>query len=180
MNSTEAIQCIVSSNPQWIPLLIGGAIAILGGFTANIAKLRLENSQEIKCIKTNLIDEITEISKTIEKMLETQEASEDKILNKKYFNYILRDTESFDSHKNRLFLISDDDIRNNLRKFYNNLTIKTNEYINSTVTGTLNKEDKEQATEVTEAINKFKEIKNKADDLVKNIKNYKYKPFWLF
>ena len=158
-------------------LLIGGALTILGGFLATVIKLRLENKQEIKCIKISLVDEVSELSKIIGRMLETQKTS--KNLHKNYLDEILENMESFDGYKNRSFLIGDKTTRDDLRQFYKKLIIETKNSLNSSVVGTLNEDDIQQTAKVSAVVTSFTTIGTEAKNLITTIESYKYKAFWI-
>lgn len=182
MSDPTQIQCVVNSQPQWafqISLLImGGILTIFGGFLANLIKLRLENKQEVKCIKISLIDEVTELSKIISRMLETQKTA--KNLNKNYLDELLENIEAFNSHKNRLFLISDKKTRDDLRQFYKKLVAETKKSLNSSVVGTLNEDDHQQTAKVSEVVTIFGKIEAEALGLINTLDKYKYKALWFF
>jgi hypothetical protein len=153
-------------------------LTIFGGFLANVIKLRLENKQEIKCIKVTLVDEILTLTNIVGKMLETQKTS--KILNKSYLDELRENIDSFNNHKGRLFLIDDKNIREKLRQFYKNLVTEVNKSLESSVVGTLNDEDFHQAAKVREAVEHFRQIATDAGNLTESLNDYKYKALWIF
>lgn len=158
-----------SGQAQWIPLiatLIGGILTIIGGFAANIFKLRAERKQEVDYIKIGLIDELEDIVSVIGKMLETYKTS--KTIPMVYFNNLTENTKSFDDHRPRLFLIADKEVRRQIYDFYKELKEEL-EGAKISV-GSLNPEETEAQNDVANKVtNKFTNIQTKATILKNNI-----------
>ncbi len=178
----QEFHCSIPTLQQWganhiVLMLIGALFAAIGGFVANILKLRLENKQEIKCIKVSLIDEIDSLSNCISKMIETQKTS--KILNKIYLDELRENIDSFNVHKSRLFLIGDKKTRNDLRQFYKDLITEVSKSLESSVAGTLNDNDMQHLSRVKEAVDSFAKIENQAKNLKSTLDSYKYKVLWI-
>lgn len=174
---TQPIQVVAcQSNSSWLYLAAGAVLALVGGSITTVIKMRLEKKQEIQYIKTSLVDEIGEIVATICNMLQTHEAA--KSLPKVYFDDLLSNTESFDMHKKRLFLIGDKKLRKEIGDFYKKLEKDAKSAIS--IVGTLDETNTEQVAKVAKVIADFTAMKIRASDLEKSVEKYKYKALWIF
>ncbi len=154
-------------------LLIGAFLSIIGGFFAVVFRARVERKAEIEYIKIGLKDELAEICSILSKMIETYKTTH--IVSNVYLNDLSKNTESFDYHKQRLFLIKDDSLRSSVRIFYKNL--------GETISDSINKVGKlgevQVGNEHDQIINKFNSTYSECSTLKAKIEKYKYKAFWV-
>jgi hypothetical protein len=163
-----------SQQLQWLQPLIGGVLAIIGGFFAVIIRLRAEKKQEISYIKISLIDELTELSLIITRLEDTFTSTH--IIPNLYLNNLKANTEAFSFHKPRLFIIKEDKLRRSIVSFYKKLGENIQESINQV--GQLG-ETQSGATH-EQIVGKFKTLRTEADTLKGTIEKYKYCTFWIF
>ncbi len=164
------------TNSNWLYLLAGAGLALIGSSLTTVIKMRLEKKQEIQYIKTGLIDEIGEISSIIGNMLKTQETA--KSLPKVYLDDLLTNTESFNLHRKRLFLIGNKKLRKEICDFYKKLEKDVKDAGNAV--GTLDETNTQQTSEVAKVVTNFTAIKSTAINLETSIDSYKYKSFWVW
>lgn len=171
----EAISQAIVCQPQqiqWFSQLIGATLAIFGGSTAVVVRLRLEKKQEIAYIKITFVDEIQEIYTIIDKMCETHKTTNTVPMT--YINDISENTKSFETNKQRLFLIGDQSLRKRIYDFYKKLNNEIKKAVETV--GSLKEGDAQTAA----VISTFNGIQTEAKALEKAIKDYKYKAFWCF
>ena len=102
-----------------LKLLVGAILAIGGGFVGDWLRSWRSNVRELKAIKISLGDELGEIETTTRNMHEVWVKS--KLLHPSYITDILSNTTTFDSLRQRLFLIKDQKLRKRIVKFYKEL-----------------------------------------------------------
>src|SRR3989339_972550 len=106
-------------NDQVLSLILGAALAIIGGGLGYEYRARRECSRELKSIKVSIGDELSEIESNIHNMYEVWEKA--KTLSPSYLAALLQSTTAFDTLRTRLFLIKDQTLRKKVVAFYKKL-----------------------------------------------------------
>ena len=94
-------------------ILLGALIAIFGGVIGKVFTVYYDERKERKFIKSNLKDELQKIISIIEKLIETNEKTNQ--IHPTYLTDITANTECYKYHRIRLYLISDTDTK---KKYY--------------------------------------------------------------
>lgn len=106
-------------NENGVSLLIGAALAVIGGMISDGIRGWRERARERNAMKICILDEINDIISTLEKMHEVWEHGN--VLPAFHVNDVCTNTTAFDSLRLRLFLIKDDDLRKKIFAFYKKL-----------------------------------------------------------
>lgn len=159
----------------WISQLMGAALAIVGGFFAVIFRLRLERKQEINHIKISLTDELDEICSIITKMNETYSATTPHIISNQYLNDLSKNTESFNFHRQKFYLINNPDLRKEIVSFYKKLSKNISDSLNTV--GTLG--ESQTGNDHAQIVTNFNNISTEAAGISRKITSYKYKALWI-
>lgn len=101
---------------DFILLLIGGFLTIIGGAISNTIHSHLEQGRELKAIKSALADELSGMEATIKLMHEVWEVSH--VLYASHLADLAANTKAFDAFYLRLFLIKDTAFRKEMVVFY--------------------------------------------------------------
>lgn len=157
-----------------LPTLMGGFLSIAGGFGAVVLRSRTEKKNEINYIKISLTDELEAVCSIVDKLNETY--SKTHIVSNTYLNDLATNSESFNYHKQRIFLISDEALRRDIVSFYKNLSDIIADSINKV--GSLGEAQVDNTHD--QIVGKFTDIKTKATSLKTVLKSYRFKVFWLF
>jgi hypothetical protein len=161
---------------SWIPQILGAILAIIGGFFAVIFRLRIETKQEINHIKIILCDDLSELSKIIDRMHET--FTQTQIISPVYFSDLQKTTESFNNSKQRLFLFRKSDLRKEISSFYKKLDKNIKE--NAGRVGRIPVAGQPPQVGHNQIVTDFVNIKVEATALEKKINKYKYSVLWIF
>jgi|GEM_PF-5305309 len=148
--------------------LTGGFLSALGGFFAIIFKKK----EQINYIKISLIDEIEEIERIIGHICESCRMGQ--AVPVTCFNELSENTESFDSNKQKLYLIHDKVLRKDITKFYKDLKSYIEKSI--TIVGRLNP-DASGASD-NQIKSDSEKVKHNAANLKIQITKYKFKPLF--
>lgn len=97
-------------------LILGALLAILGGVVNDEFRAWRERRSELKAIKSSLSDELSEIELTVKNMHEVWEQTH--IFGVKYVTDLLTCTSTYDSYRQRFFLIKDTELRKEITAFY--------------------------------------------------------------
>lgn len=100
-------------------IAFGALLAIVGGWIGDEIRAARMQKRELKSIKTILADELGEIETTLKTMREVWAKS--KIFYPTYITDIQSGMSSFESIRQRLFLIDDQDLRKKIVAFYKKL-----------------------------------------------------------
>jgi hypothetical protein len=163
-------------NSQLLSQIIGAGLAIVGGFFAVIFRLRIERREEVNHIKISIVDELDEVRIIIAKLEETYKATNPHFINNTYLNDLAANTESFNFHKQKLFLISNQLLRKEIATFYKKLSESINGSINTV--GQLG--GNQIGTDHDKIVEDFSKLSVSASGLSAKIKKYQYKVLWLF
>ena len=161
----------MSSFDSLCMVLIGGFLSTVGGIFAVLLNARSEQKKEIEYIKISLADDISEFKITISNMLETTKTS--KYIPKKYLDEIYANMEFFYNHRQKLFLISDDETRKQIRMFYKHLKDAIELTLISDSMDNTNKD-------VDKAVSIFQKILTDAASLQETLKKIKFKIFYFW
>lgn len=108
-----------SRSYDWVPLIIGALLAILGGALVEYIKKVINRREERQYIVIMLKDELEEIIKTVDKLEETWEKT--KNVHRTYLEELKCYNTAYEHNKNRLFLLSTSEARKKVTKFYRDL-----------------------------------------------------------
>ncbi len=166
----------ISEYNQILLQIIGACFAIIGGFFAVVFRLRIERKEEVNHIKISMTDELDEIYSIISKLKETYNATSPHFISNDYLNDLSKNTECFNFHKQKFFLISNQSLRKEITTFYKKLIENISKSINTV--GQLG--GNQVGNDHDNIVNTFSKIASDAEILNKKIKEYKYKVLWIF
>ena len=101
------------------PLIIGACLAIAGGYIGDEIRAWRERNRERKAIKICIIDELREIESTISNMHQVWETAA--TFHPSYITDLLGNTSAYDTHRPRMYLIKDAELRREISDFYKKL-----------------------------------------------------------
>lgn len=162
--------------PFYIPLIaamIGGFLSIFGGSLAVILRVRIDKKQEIEYIKVSLMDELQEIYSIIGNLCETYRTAHS--IPNTYLNELKANTESYDNHRKRLFIIPNELLRKEITGFYKRLSTTIENSLNTV--GTLG--EQQQGNDHNQIAAEFKTLQANTQLVKDNIKKYRYKILWV-
>ena len=102
----------------WL-IVLGGLLAIIGGYVGDELRALRERSRECKAIKVSIADELQEIETTIGNMHQVWDQAQ--LLPPTYVTALLQTTSAYDNLRPRLFLIKDKALRKEISDFYKKL-----------------------------------------------------------
>jgi hypothetical protein len=114
-NATSTLE-LVSWATGTLPLILGALLAVFGGWLGYEIRARRDDSRELNGIKLNLCDELVSIMTTITTMHQTWTRAT--TLYPADITDLSSNTSAYESLKTRLFLIKDEALRREIRKFY--------------------------------------------------------------
>lgn len=141
-------------------IMLGAALAIIGGIIGKIISVFVDEWRERKFIKRSLSDEIEEIIKIITSFKETYESAHQLVPS--YLNQISQNVEVYNVCRQRLFLIWKKKLRLDIISFYRDLQKNVSE--NEGKLGSL-QSPAGKTTEQNEIAQKFESLKTRAVSL---------------
>lgn len=97
----------------------GALLAIVGGYVGDEIRAYRERGRERKAIKICIVDELREIETTISNMHQVWETAS--TFHPSYVTDLIGNTSAFDTHRPRMFLIKDAELRKEISEFYKKL-----------------------------------------------------------
>jgi len=161
---------------QVASLLLGGLLAIVGGFFGEFIRVKFKKKEEIDFIKVCLIDELTEMCVLIENITATFKKSS--VVYLADLNKLRNSISNYTTHKQRIYLIGDENIRKEIRKFYS--TFQEAIADASTQINSLGVKALESNPTHNTVLQKMESVSTSAANLKKTLGAYKYKPFKFF
>lgn len=146
--------------------ILGALFAVVSGAVGSEFAAWRQRCRERSALKTIITDELSEIQKIIEKMHEVWEKS--KVLSVSYFHNLSACVSNFDSTRQRLFLIKEEETRTGIISLYRDLKNTIDLNINNV--GSLS-EDPNSMTEQKDIEEKFVKLGEQAGDWKKKLKD---------
>ncbi|MFN8277897.1 MAG: MCP four helix bundle domain-containing protein [Chitinophagales bacterium] len=139
-------------------ILLGAVMAIAGGILGKVFAAFYDEWRERKFIKRALCDELSEMESIISRFDETYQSSNQLVPS--YLTQLKANTDAYNAHRNRLFLLSSEKTRTEIIKLYRDLIRNIDEHEGklgklSTIHG--------KTTEQNDIIAAFKGIKTRAE-----------------
>jgi hypothetical protein len=104
---------------SFVALISGAVLAILGGYVGDEIRTWRERSRERKAIKICIVDELREIETTIGNMHQVWDTAA--TFHPSYVSDLIGNTSAYDTHRPRMFLIKDTELRKEIGDFYKKL-----------------------------------------------------------
>lgn len=109
---------------DFILLIVGGVLTVIGGAANGEINARAERKRELEAIKSALADELGGMETTLQHMHEVWEKS--KVLHSSYLADLMSDTAAFEAFRLRFFLIEDVTLRKEIVAFYKKVSALVN------------------------------------------------------
>lgn len=100
-------------------LLIGAALATIGGYLGDEIRAWRERGRERKSIKVCIVDELREIESTISNMHQVWDTAA--TFHPSYVTELIENTSAYDTLRPRIFLIKSGELRKEISDFYKKL-----------------------------------------------------------
>jgi hypothetical protein len=118
----------MSSTPIWLQItliVIGAFLAIIGGYFGVIIRVRVEKQDEINFIKVCLIDELNDVCNAYKNIEDTFKKSS--VVYAPDLNKLRNYTSNYQAYRQRIYLIDNEELRKEIRTFYQTLLEAVNE-----------------------------------------------------
>lgn len=168
---TDPALTLTSIWGQLFPILLGAGLSIIGGFFGVIIRVRVERRAEIDFIKVCIIDELNDICSIINSIKDTYKKTP--TIFPSDLNKLGGNTDNFVEHKKRIFLITNDTLRKEIRTFYKELSDALEDM--SSKVSSLSSTNQVPHPEILKQV---EDIASNASKLKVAIQKYKYLIFW--
>lgn len=145
------------SNKSFSSLLLGAALAIIGGVVGEYLKTLIQNYWERRAMKIGLHDEIYSITDIIKRLTENYDKATPKIINSDYYTEMSKSVDCYNNHRLRLFLFKYS-TKKAINEFYKDLKRFIEEHQTDIITLNVEEKPVKHAT----LIPLLKELKDKA------------------
>ena len=112
----------MSNVPDYILLIVGAILAVIGGVVTEILKSWLESRKDLKILKTLLLDNLHEVITILENLIEVFKQANQ--ISPAYLEQLDEQSKFFDGTlKEKTFAINKEDLRKDIIAFYKKLKI---------------------------------------------------------